>query len=419
MTDWTMGALEYKGVPLWEKLDASQLAARGWRVAHGEASTPVATLAVSALHANAAAMRAFCDAHQVSLAPHAKTTLSTGLLDLQVKHGAWAMTAALPRQVALLWSHGIQNVLLANEVSDVDAVSWLVGQLAQDADKELWLYADSVRGVDLLRQGRLRARGDRGLNVLVELGHAGGRTGCRTIGEALEVARHVVDADGLRLAGVAGYEGTLGSTRDPDVVDAVDKFASTLRELASSIIEQGWLDPQGAIVTAGGSLFFDRIAHQLSGWCASVGARMVLRSGCYLIHDHGLYAAGTPANAGVADAPTLRPALSVWARVVSHPEPGLSLVDAGRRDVSHDAGLPVPLTRHRGDDVIDLAAAGATVSGLSDQHAFVSHPAELDIVEGDVIRLGISHPCTTLDRWRSVLLVDDENRVTGAVRTSF
>ncbi len=59
------------------------------------------------------------------------------------------------------------------------------------------------------------------------------------------------------------------------------------------------------------------------------GARLVLRSGCYLVHDHGIYGTGTPSATGVRDAPTFRAALTVWARVVSCPEPGLALLDAG------------------------------------------------------------------------------------------
>jgi D-serine dehydratase len=199
----------------------------------------------------------------------------------------------------------------------------------------------------------------------------------------------------------------------------VDDYLHRMHELVTQLIESETLDPAEAIVTAGGSLFFDRVVAQLLPVCSESGLRLVLRSGCYLIHDHGLYADGTPSSNAVPDAPVFRPALSVWARVVSVPEGGLALLDAGRRDLSHDAGLPVPLQRHRNADVIDLAAAGARVSALSDQHTFVQYPAGLDLIEGDLVRLGISHPCTTLDRWRSLLLVDDDNHVTGAVSTAF
>jgi D-serine dehydratase len=38
---------------------------------------------------------------------------------------------------------------------------------------------------------------------------------------------------------------------------------------------------------------------------------------------------------------------------------------------------------------------------------------------GDLVGCGISHPCTTFDKWRALFTVDDDYRVTGAIRTFF
>jgi D-serine deaminase-like pyridoxal phosphate-dependent protein len=234
-------------------------------------------------------------------------------------------------------------------------------------------------------------------------------------GEALAVARRVAAAPGLRLAGAAGYEG-LAADRDEAALAHVTAFLAELRDLADALVGERLVGDE-PIVTAGGSLYFDAVVDVLGGWCADHGARLVLRSGCYLIHDHGVYAVGTPARHGVADAPALRPALSVWARVVSQPEPGLALLDAGRRDLSHDAGLPVPLERWREGQPLPLD--DARISALSDQHAFLAWSGDLDVREGDLVRLGISHPCTTLDRWRLLLRTDERYDVLGAVETAF
>jgi D-serine dehydratase len=408
-----------KGFPLDDPASPGAVSSRGWRVADGDTATPVATVDAGAVEANAAAMAEFCRRHDVLLAPHAKTTLAPWLLARQAEHGAWGFTAALPRQVALLWDHGFGNVLLANEVTDVAAVSWLISTRDADPRRELRLYADSERGVGLLGAAAARADSRTDLDVLVELGHSQGRTGARGIDRAVRVARAVASTGGLRLVGVAGFEGTLGTRRTPAVLAAVDRFTAELRELTEALLSEGLIAAPSALVTAGGSLYFDRVVSGLGAWCTTHGLPLVLRSGCYLIHDHGLYEAGSP-GPSTADGPSLSAALTVWARVISHPEPGLSLLDAGRRDLSFDAGMPVPLARHRaGAPPLALRGPCAEITMLSDQHAFLSHAADVDVIEGDLVQLGISHPCTTIDRWPVMLLVDDDTRVLGAVETEF
>ncbi|HZC72279.1 MAG TPA: alanine racemase [Jatrophihabitans sp.] len=407
--------LIYKGVPLDARPTLDGLATCGWNVAHGDTATPVATLSASALEHNAAEMARYCAERGIDLAPHAKTTLAAGLIDLQTRHGAWALTAALPRQAALLWQQGVNRVLLANEVTDPAALRILLEQRDAAGGRDLLVYADSLRGVELLERGARDAT--RPLDVLVEVGYPGGRTGCRTVVAALEVASAIAAAGSLRLAGVSGYEGTIAPHRSAAGDAAVDAFLETMRMVAVRLVNGGLVDPAEAVVTAGGSIFFDRVAAVLRPWCGEQGARLVLRSGCYLIHDHGIYATGTPAANEVPDAPHFTAALSVWARVVSRPENGLALLDAGRRDVSFDSGLPIPLERWRDGATIELGSAA--ISTLSDQHAFLSWSGELDVIEGDIVRLGISHPCTTLDRWRLLFVLDDDHEVVGGVTTVF
>jgi len=114
----------------------------------------------------------------------------------------------------------------------------------------------------------------------------------------------------------------------------------------------------------------------------------------------------------------LEPALELWAHVLSRPEPGLALACAGRRDVGFDAGLPIPLRFRRAGGEL-APAEGAHVSSLDDQHAYVRLPAGTDLAPGDLVCLGVSHPCTTFDKWRVIPVVDDGYRVIDAVHTFF
>ena len=373
---------------------------------------PLLTLRDSALTGNLAAMAAWSARAGVALAPHGKTAMSPELAARQLAHGAWGITVASIGQLQTYRAFGFGRLLLANELVDEGGIAWLAAELAADPGFEAYCYVDSADGVAILDRTLRRHQAGRRLPVLVEIGHAGGRTGCRTDGQALDAAKAAQATGTLAVAGVAGYEGTLAGGEA-----AVAAFCRRIRALASTL-DAALGDvtvPSGPpIVTAGGSAYFDVVARELT---AGDGAtvQVILRSGAYLTHDHGFYRAVSPTGRGVTGAPALRPALELWAQVLSRPEPGLALLGAGRRDVGFDQGLPVPL-RVAGRD---CGTAGWQVTDLNDQHAYLKLAADAGLRPGDLVVLGISHPCTTLDKWRVVLVLDDDDRVIDMVHLFF
>ena len=117
--------------------------------------------------------------------------------------------------------------------------------------------------------------------------------------------------------------------------------------------------------------------------------------------------------------PDLRPALEVWAVVLSVPEPGLAIVGAGKRDLGFDTDPPRPLSVHRpGSADAPRPADGLSFAKMWDQHLALAG-AGAHLAVGDLVGFGISHPCATFDRWRALLSVDESYRVTGAVTTLF
>jgi D-serine dehydratase len=375
-------------------------------------SYPVLTLRESALTGNLAAMAAYCAGAGVELAPHGKTAMSPELAARQLASGAWGITVATIGQLRAYRAFGFPRLLLANEMVDETGIAWLAGELAADPGFSAYCYVDSTDGVAILDRVLTARPAGRRLPVLVEIGL--GRTGCRTDDQALIVAKAAAATSTLTVAGVAGYEGTISGTD----AQALGRVASFCRRLANLAVAMAGDDE--FIVTAGGSVYFDVVTRELTagGSGFPAGMMVVLRSGGYLFHDHGFYQRVTPAARGVAGAPVLRPALELWAQVVSRPEPGLALLSAGRRDVGFDAGLPVPLRARRRDGEA-AALAGAEVTGLNDQHAYLRLDPGTALAPGDLVCLGISHPCTTLDKWRVIPVLDEEDRVIDAVHTFF
>lgn len=399
----------------------------GWNVLRQDLPFPVAVLKASALDANRAWMRAFLAATGVALAPHGKTTMSPQLFQAQLDDGAWGITCATVSQLQVYRRHGIRRVLMANQVVGRRNLDWLLGELARDAGFEPCVLVDSVTGVSSLVAAAQARRPGRPLQVLLEVGQTGLRTGVRT----LDDARAVLDAVAagmphLELRGVESYEGLIAG--EPDDVQArigrLLDFQVEVARLAAASPAAARATP--FLLTAGGSEFFDVVADRLRRADLGRPTQVVLRSGCYLTQDHLHYTRAferilTRGLGGAGIAGGLRPALEVWGCVQSRPEPTRAYVTGGKRDLSHDWALPTPALWHRDGThrAPQPMPAGHRAVGINDQHLHLEIPADSPLAVGDLVGLGISHPCTTFDKWRWMAVVDARYNVVDAIVTHF
>ncbi len=366
-------------------------------------ATPLLTLDAAAVEHNIAVMAAFTDAHGVELAPHGKTTMSPALWHRQLAAGACAITVATAWQLRVAAAAGVRRLLHAGAMLDPRDLRAVGTLLAADPGSDVLVWADSPEAVALTAAGY--PRDGRPLSVLVDRGGPGARTGARTLEQAVATARAIAAAPHLRLAGVAGWEGSqrpVGATPIPELVAQLcDGLAETYR----AVEDLGLLDDT-AMVTCGGSSHTDIVVDRLGG-LRDLGATIVIRSGCYLTHDDGLYAGTSPLDQSRTPG-GLRPALQAWGQVVSRPEPGLALLNMGKRDVPFDSGMPVPqYVRGRVAADARVALGGAVITALNDQHAFLTLDPASDLQVGEVVGCGISHPCTAFDKWSVVPVVSD------------
>lgn len=398
---------------------------QGWNLLRQALPLPVALLKGSALVHNSRWMRGFLEHFDVRLCPHGKTTMAPQLFARQLADGAWGITVATVQQLMVCRRFGVPRVLLANQLIGREAIRTVIAELEADPGFECLCVVDSLAGVRALRAELAAYPLGRPFEVLLEGGVAGGRTGCRSVEDALAVARAAASAPELALVGVEGFEDVMGG----GVAEAepkVEAFLAFLVEIARACEEQRLFAPGPVILSAGGSKHFDQVTRVFAGADLGRPVEIVLRSGCYLSHDAKVYTEAfarlverTPAAAGLGEG--LRQALEVWATIQSAPEPGLAIATMGKRDVSYDLGLPLPRHwfrpgRHEGPQEL---GAGFTVEGLYDQHACLRVPRDSPLRVGDLVGFGISHPCTTFDKWRLLYVVDDDYTVTEAIRTFF
>ncbi len=407
--DW-----RYKSFPPGPPVKVRSVRDKGWNALGGDFMLPVMLLRESALRHNIDEMAALCARTGFSLAPHAKTSMAPQLVQLQLAAGAWAITAATTWQVRLWRELGVDRIILANELVEHASIDWVAAEMQRDPEFDFYCLVDSVAGV----KGLDRAPG---FKVLLELGFTGGRTGCRTEEQALEVAQAIQASSHVTLAGVEAFEGTIHGASLEASLESVDALLSRIRKLATELDSAGHFAKADEIVlTAGGSAFFDRVIAALGGpWQLSRPVRPVLRSGCYLTHDAVHYKGITPFGSRLAGTDPLAEAIEVWGVVLSTPEPGLALLGFGKRDVPYDLDLPEPRYIRRGREAPRRFAHAASIFNTNDQHAYLRLDGAEDLRVGDLVGCGISHPCTAFDKWRLIPLVDDSYRVIDAVMTYF
>ncbi len=415
-----------KGVPRTAGgIRLSSVGGQGWNLLAGDLPLPACVLRQTALNSNRLWMREFVAHTGTKLAPHGKTTMSPEIFRMQMDDGAWGLTLATMQQVRVAYCAGIRRILLANEIVGQQELCELFDLLRSDPGLEAFCLVDSVAGVERLRAVR-GAAPSRPLNVLLEVGYAGGRAGCRTMEAAIEVARAVASVTHLRLCGVEGFEGLHQSLPPAESAPKVEAFLRFLASVAQAVDREGLFRGDEIILSAGGSAFYDLVSQVLGSSRLSRPASIVLRSGCYISHDAGVYErsfAEVRDRSAAAREITGRfeNALEVWAQVISRPEPQRAILGAGRRDFGHDGGMPRPLKVHRsgaGTLPCDVPP-GWEIAAVNDQHAHMSMPADHPLAVGDLVALGVSHPCTTFDKWRLIHLVDDSYQVTGAIQTYF
>lgn len=401
-------------------------AATGWSLLDEALSLPAAVLYDDRLTHNLQWMRQFMGQYGVQLAPHGKTTMAPKLFRRQLDGGAWGITLATAHQVAVAHAHGVRRVLMANQLVGRRNME-IVADLLRDDGFEFFSLVDSV---DLVEQlGAFFAQRGQTLQVLLELGVPGGRAGVRDDAQQQAVLQALQRwPQSLSLAGVEVYEGVL--QQEADIRAFLQRAVAVTRTLAAA----GQFRRGRVVMSGAGSAWYDVVAEEFSQTDIGQPIDIVLRPGCYLTHDVGIYRAAQQrilANNPVAQ--TMRegllPALQLWAYVQSVPEPGRAIIGMGKRDAAFDAGMPVPALHYRpgggaeaGDKTQPVPVPVPVhweISGMMDQHAYLSILPDDDVRVGDMLAFDISHPCLTFDKWRHIPVLDSELRVVDIVQTYF
>lgn len=408
-----------------DPLPAHAVAGRAWRPQDGRMALPLLSLDLDAFDHNAAVMMGHLADRGALIAPHAKTPMSVTLSRRLLAAGAWGATVADARQASVLLEGGVSRLVLANQVGGRGGADRLAALMGHHPLAELFVFVDSRAGVaalaDAWRAEEQRVGVMPSLGLLIELGTD--RAGVRSLKEAQALIDGIADLPddgGVTLAGVATYEGAVSAPDYEQTLRGVDALLKDVADLHQRV--RARVGPaRPLIVSAGGSVWFDRVLDHLGPLARQGRTRLVLRSGALFFHDDGVYGDAMAAMTARGGHPQgeFRPALRLWAEVLSRPEPDLAIVGLGMRDAASDRGLPVARQLWRDGSAID-GAERLTLVKFNDQHGFVRiDPAGATPEIGDVVEFGISHPCTNLDRHRLIWGLGPDHVVREILPTSF
>ena len=377
---------------------------------------PAAVIKKSALDNNIQWMQRYADTRGVSLAPHGKTTMTPWIFQQQQQAGAWSIGVGSAWQASVAMASGIQRVLMVNQLvgkANMQLISELKNQYPQ---VDYLCCVDSIDNAHAL--AAFFASKNQTLDILLELGVPGGRCGCRTAEQARALAEAISHLPALRLRGLELYEGVLHGDNPQPKVEALLREAAALACQLERYVEGEF------ILTGAGSVWYDVVCNVWLETEKPTNCRIVIRPGCYITHDAGIYLEAQ--DAIVARDRTacdlggdLVSALELVAMVQSVPEPSRAIVNFGKRDSAFDAGLPQPIAHYRAGKIREMAAKSIETTGIMDQHAMLKLTPESDVKVGDILVFSTSHPCLTFDKWKALLLIDDSYNVLETLETAF
>lgn len=414
---------QYRGIPSSSPVAPENIAALALRPCSGNMPLPVLTLDEDTFQSNTRHMLAYCKQNGLKIAPHAKTPMSPDLARRLIAAGAWGASVANLQQASVLLAHGIEHLILANEIGGRRSGERLGDLLAQYPAAECLVFADSIDTLDALAAAG--QKGKRPVSVLLELG--AGRCGARDLQAIEALLGHAQQhRQYIAVKGIAAYEGSAEADSEAAKIKKIQALLQLCIQAAERVRSTFKLDQ--TIFSVGGSHYFDLVGDAVRQTHIP-GLVPILRSGAIFFLDHGVYqkslqemdqrcrdAQGKPTTPAGRFAPAMR----LWAEVLSHPEPDLYICGMGKRDVSHDLDLPTPLAIYRDGQRLTQSGMGLKVVELNDQHAFLASDGATApaLVPGDIIEFGISHPCTCFDKWNLVYGLQGDT-ISAAYKTYF
>jgi len=299
--------------------------------------TPALLLDLDCLERNINRMSARCRSCGVTWRPHTKGHKTPAIAHKLLDAGAIGITCAKLGEAEVMAAGGIRDILVANQVVGPLKIARLVN-LRRHAD--VMVAVDHPQHIQAISEAA-RAVGVE-VRVLVEIDIGLRRCGVGPGEPARQLAQQANAAPGVVFAGIMGYEGHTLTLPDDEKEVACAVAIGLLAE-SKNLIETSGLEV--GIVSAGGtgSLAFTPACPGVTEIQAGGGIMMDA------LYRDKMHVRG------------MDHALRILATVVSCPAPDRAVIDAGRKTMGGQYGLPEVVGR-----------AGLTLESINAEHGILS-----------------------------------------------
>ncbi|MBQ4543635.1 MAG: DSD1 family PLP-dependent enzyme [Clostridia bacterium] len=333
--------------------------------------TPALIVDKKILLENMKAMDAIISGTNLKLRPHYKSHKCSELAQLQIKNGAKGMTCSKLSEAIDLCDCGIDDILIANQITDVKKIRRLA-DLAGCC--RLTVCVDDKNNIRELS----KAAKNSGTTIycLVEYEIGMKRCGVDTKEEVLELVRVIEESESLVFEGIQAYAGHISHVTDAKerknlTYTNFDKLSGLLDYLKENNVSVN--------IVSGGST-----------GTAELKTKSIyneLQAGSYLFMDYTYSDLNLP----------FKNSLFVLSTVVSSKD-GLTVVDAGVKTCGVDQGMP-GICDNTCEEVV-----------ASEEH-FQLHKLSKALKVGDKIKLIPGHCCSTINLHNKIYLVEDDKVV--------
>jgi len=332
-----------------------------------ELDTPCLVIDLDVLERNLARVT---ESVQADLRPHTKTHKCTTIAKKQLEYGAIGVTCAKVADAEVLAKAGINNILIANQITGPPRKIARLLDLASENDVRVLIDNPvNVRELSAAAEARKVE-----LHVLIELDLGWHRCGVPPGEPALELARTITNSRGLVFDGLEFYEGHVLTIQDFD-----ERKRETEKCIERAMQTKEQIEKVGIpveVISGGGTG-----TYAITGNHPGVTE---VRPGTYVFMD-------TKYETRMSE---FSYALTVLGTVTSTPSPDRGIIDAGSTSMTQDMGIPTL-----------IHPEGWRLTKLHEAQGFLERVDGPPLTVGDKVEMIPSHSCTTSNLYDQFLVL--------------